>query len=646
MKKIVLFFLFNTFFLVGQNRKIDSLNQVLKATKNDSIKVGVYNQLTWIYIFNDKKKALEILNTTENIALKTNQKYGYNTFLNNKGVFYDVNGMSDSAKTYFQKAVYYSIKNNYPVQEQYSYNNLGMYAWNKGQFKEALNFFFRALKLSEKNSKKDNSIKVDATLNNIGLIYQEMELFKKAIPYHQKALKIRSQRKFSQGEASSYNNLGICFKQLNNISEAQKYFENGIKKSNEAQDKVLYFNNLLGLAQIFAIKNNNQKALSLLLESYYRNNKIPFNSNDKIKVASEIASLYLKLKQYQKAIDFGEISVNLINAEPEKEVNEVSVYKILAKAHFNASNLDKGNYYNNLFYEKTSLKFKESTAKALQELETKYETETKELALVQAKNENLINENKIRSKNYLLFSVVGFAFLLALIGYFVYKQQRLKNRQMVKENQLKQALIEIENQNNLQEQRLEISKDLHDNIGSQLTFIISSLDNLKYFDFKQDKLYGKFDNISNFTRNTITDLRDTIWAMNQEEITFEDLQTRITNFIEAAKTSLLGITFEFNYPNNLQTIIFNSKKGIDVYRIIQEAVNNAIKHANATKIEVRFEQLQNAIEVSVLDNGSGFDMESIKLGNGLNSMKLRAKDIPSQLEIQSLDQGTKVSFII
>ena len=70
---------------------------------------------------------------------------------------------------------------------------------------------------------------------------------------------------------------------------------------------------------------------------------------------------------------------------------------------------------------------------------------------------------------------------------------------------MKQALILIENQNNLQEQRLSISKDLHDNIGAQLTFIISSLDNLKYFDFTQDKLYAKFDAIGTFTRATITD---------------------------------------------------------------------------------------------------------------------------------------------
>ena len=54
-------------------------------------------------LYDDKEKAIETLKTTEKYALKTNQKFGYNTFLNNKGIFFDINGFSDSAKIYFEK---------------------------------------------------------------------------------------------------------------------------------------------------------------------------------------------------------------------------------------------------------------------------------------------------------------------------------------------------------------------------------------------------------------------------------------------------------------------------------------------------------------------------------------------------------------
>ena len=95
---------------------------------------------------------------------------------------------------------------------------------------------------------------------------------------------------------------------------------------------------------------------------------------------------------------------------------------------------------------------------------------------------------------------------------------------------------QIELQNKLHEQRLAISRDLHDNIGAQLTFIISSVDSLKYaFADGNPKLEDKLNNISSFTKETIYELRDTIWAMNKEEITIEDLKTRISNFIEIGR---------------------------------------------------------------------------------------------------------------
>ena len=641
MKKIVFLILFCSFLLSAQNNKIDSLNQVIKSTKNDSVKVDTYNKLTWKYIFNDKEKALEILNTTEKYALRTNQKYGYNTFLNNKGIFFDVNGFSDSAKVYFEKSVAYSIKNKFPIQEQYSYNNLGMFNWNKGRFQEALNCFFKALKLAEKNQINDNSIKIDATLNNIGLIYQEMELFEKAIPYHQKALKIRFERKYTQGEASSYNNLGICYKELNKIKEAKTSFENGIQKSNEAQDKTEYYHNLQGLAQIYAIENNAQKALELFLESYNRPSEIPFNSTTKVKVTSEIAELYMKLNQTQKAIEFGKICVSEINKEPENEVYEVNIYKTLAQAYFKNGNNINGNFYNELFYEKTSQKFKESSAKALQELETKYEIEKKELELVQAKNENIIKETKIKKKNYLIYGAFGLAFLLGLIGFLVFKQLKLKNTQLIKENELRQALSKIETQNKLQEQRLEISRELHDNIGSQLTFIISSIDNLKFFDLTKEDFNKKYDSISGFTRKTITELRDSIWAMNKEEITFEDLKSRTANFIENAKVSLQGIQFEFIYPKEHDRIKLDSKTGITIYRIIQESVNNAIKHSNASSITVSFEEEISKIILKISDNGKGFNSKEIVNGNGLNSLEKRVKEINASIEFTN-QNGTQV----
>lgn len=641
MKKLsLLLFLFSSF-TYAQKDKIDSLYRILKTTKSDSIKVDVYNKLAWGFLFNDKEKASELLNKTENYALKTNQKYGYNTFLNSKGIFYDVNGEADSALIYFNKSLLYSQKNKFPTQEQYTYNNLGMYAWNKGEYKSALTSFFKALKLAESNYLQDTTVKIDATLNNIGLIYQEMELYEKAIPYHQRALKIRTAKKRAQGEAASFNNLGICFKHLGDIQKAKTYFQKGIKKANEVQDMVLYYNNLQGLAGVYATENQNQKSLDLYLESYNRPSNIPYNSNAKVKTLGSISTLYYNLNQPVKSIEYGELGIQEIAKQDPSEVYEVGIYKTLSTAYFMIGNSDKGNHYSQLFYDKTIQRFKESSAKSLQELEVKYESEMNELALVKAKNENLIKASSLRQKNQIIFGAFGLAFLLGLIGFLVFKQQKLKNNQLAKENDLRQALTKIETQNKLQNQRLEISRELHDNIGSQLTFIISSIDNLKFYNLTKEGLNDKYDKISGFTRGTINELRDSIWAMNKEEITFEDLKYRTANFIENANISMQGIDFKFTYPQDTSEIGLNSKTGIYIYRIIQEAVNNAIKHAGASEVFVHIEKDNEIILVHVKDNGQGFYFELVEKNNGIISMQNRAKEIDAKIEFRN-NNGTEV----
>lgn len=637
---IVALLLFNTAF--AQSNKVDILYQLINTTQSDSIKVDAYNKLTWQYIFSDKLKARAYLDTTESLAQSTRQGFGYNTFLNNKGIFYDVNGNSDSAAYFFKKSLQYSIDNNYPIQEKNSLNNLGMFAWNKGRNTEALDYFFRAMALSEGKLKNNPLANSDANLNNIGLVYQDMQLYEKAIPYHQKALQIRLEKNNVQGQSSSYLNLGLCFENLEKYKEAQKSFEKALEKSKEVNDKILYYQSIQGLAQILCINNKNQEALKLYLESHNRPSEIPYNFNAKIHTTSSIAELYMRLGNAPKAIEYGKICEEEIEKNKEDDVFEVNVYKTLAQAFYKLGNVAQGANYNDKFFLATTKKFSNTTATALQELETKYETQKKEIALQKQKAELYKRELKIKKKNTLIYATLGLLLLLATVGFFIYKQLKLKNAQLSKENELRQALTKIEHQNNLHDQRLAISKDLHDNIGSQLTFIISSIDNLKYFEFTKDKLYHKFDTIGGFTRDTITDLRDTIWAMNKEEITFEDLKTRTTNFIESAKTSLLGIDFSFNYPENLNDVVLNSKLGIDVYRIIQEAVNNAVKHAQSHSITVNFVRHNNDFEVSIVDRGKGINRADASNGNGLHTMQQRAEKMNAFFEINSTENGTAV----
>ena len=86
---------------------------------------------------------------------------------------------------------------------------------------------------------------------------------------------------------------------------------------------------------------------------------------------------------------------------------------------------------------------------------------------------------------------------------------------------------------------------------------------------------------------------------------------------------------------------------MNMYRIIQEAVNNAIKYASASKVQVSVEETDEYFQISILDDGKGFDRESVPLGNGLNNMAKRARDIGAELSVASeKGKGTTLNLRI
>jgi signal transduction histidine kinase len=163
------------------------------------------------------------------------------------------------------------------------------------------------------------------------------------------------------------------------------------------------------------------------------------------------------------------------------------------------------------------------------------------------------------------------------------------------------------------------------------------------FDITNDKLDKKLSSISNFTQATIIELRDTIWAMNNSEIGFEDLISRIYNFIENAKIATENIAFSFHIEEGLNHKKLTSVEGMNCYRTLQEAINNALKYANASQISIEINAVLSKTKIIIKDNGVGFNPETVAKGNGLKNMQKRMKSIDGNLEIHSnTTSGTTV----
>jgi signal transduction histidine kinase len=196
-------------------------------------------------------------------------------------------------------------------------------------------------------------------------------------------------------------------------------------------------------------------------------------------------------------------------------------------------------------------------------------------------------------------------------------------------------------------ERERISRDLHDNIGAYANAVLYNTELLQ----QQDDTEKKNDIISDLhfaSKDIITSLRETVWALKKDNYSAADCLIRIRNFIQPFTRYYHHIIFkvEGEAPPNL---ILQHDKALHLVRIVQEAVSNAIKHAGAKNISILSEVGNECWKLSVTDDGKGFDVEEkkqLQSGNGLGNMEERAASAGVVFSIESKEnQGTVVTII-
>ncbi|MCW5520017.1 sensor histidine kinase [Aureitalea sp. L0-47] len=621
---------------------IDSLRNVAGDQTGIEL-VKTFNELSWHYKNRDLDSADYFANNAIIEAEKLKDDRSIASAFNSKASVFEARGVLDSAKLYHERGLELKIAIQDSLGMADSFNNLGIIYDEKGDYSEAISHYFQALEIYEEKATEFD--KVPMVLVNIGIVYKKQKEFDKVLEYYERALEIYRENDSDFGITITTGNIGSVLLNLKEFEESIRYSEEAMQGyKNLGYDRYVPYM-LINMAVARDSLSDYTKAKQLYDQSvslFEQDNNLYELSNARIGLGS------LMTKQ-------GDVSggITVLNeALQMAEANGFMEFRVKALKELSKAEAQRGNYraahdFSSRYARGIDSLFSKEKTEAIVEMEAKYETEKKEKEIMTQRAELAEKELEVKRKNNMIFGGFGLAFVLALIGYLLYQQQKLKNRQLRKEGELKAALAKIETQNQLQEQRLRISRDLHDNIGAQLTFIISSLDNLKYgFKNMSEGLESRLQGISGFTSQTIYELRDTIWAMNKNGISLEDLQARITNFIDKAQWANKDTSFQFFISEGLQKDeTFTSTKGMNIYRIIQEGVNNAMKYSEANEINVRIDAEDSNCTVLIEDNGIGFNMNDIETGNGLNNMKKRASDIGGVLEIKSKDkEGTRLQL--
>jgi signal transduction histidine kinase/ligand-binding sensor domain-containing protein len=217
---------------------------------------------------------------------------------------------------------------------------------------------------------------------------------------------------------------------------------------------------------------------------------------------------------------------------------------------------------------------------------------------------------------------------------------------------LQRQLQKLEIANSLQSERERISRELHDNVGSQLTYIISRIDNTtRKAEFIQfaNEVKTNLENIGLFARSTMQQLRESIWAMNKDSFSLEEFETKLRDYMSKYIDAESGMTWNITL-NQKRKAVLSPAIVINLFRIIQEAVQNCIKHSKANSINIYLKTNKNELIVTIKDNGTGIVIKEnlqTEAHYGLQNMQKRASEMNGQIAIDSREGlGTTINFIM
>lgn len=215
----------------------------------------------------------------------------------------------------------------------------------------------------------------------------------------------------------------------------------------------------------------------------------------------------------------------------------------------------------------------------------------------------------------------------------------------ISQRRLRKQLEELKLQEEIRNEKERISRDLHDNVGAQLTYVISSLDNLSYTLHRKntaEQESQRLEQLGEFARGTMNQLRESIWAMNSEQISLSELTGKWKQHLsQLSETKALS----GRVTRTGDDVIIKPTVAIEIHRIVQEAISNAFRHSGGDSIEINVHNDAETLTIMVSDNGKGIPPSPEKPGHyGLQNMKKRASHIHADLEITSAEKGAQITL--
>lgn len=601
-------------------KKIDSLKQVLKSAHTDKVRTKACIKL-----------CIEF--------------QGFNT---------------DSCIYYGNKTIESAKKSNEPIEIAAAYNNIGKSYDHFGNNEKALANFLLSIKEGEKDKTGVGMMVCAVNYQDIANKYDGLNDIKSAFEFRKKGLSLvrkvknnqrlinEAREKFSEPEfmkeieASLSISLGQSYRSLNNSDSAIYCFELSVNLFDEigmTDGKMISISNI---ADIYKAKKEYDKALKnyQMILDYGRKNKgyeFVFISGP----LTSMAEMYIEQGKYDKSIESLNEALSYIRTNTHPSYIQIC-YDLLARAYRKKKDFEKAFLYKDSLYTIKDSIAKTQNDKNTTEMKVKFSTSEKEKQLKLSEQETeLIKLESDKQKTY-TYAFAGGLILVLLLSLALWRNANNKRKaeKLLGEKQQITAMLEGQ-----EAERRRIASDLHDRLGSMLATVKlyfnsveGNINQLKQENKEQyEKANSLLDEACDEVRKISHDLASDVLVKMGLVPALNELKENISK----SKQINMNV-FAYGLKERL-----SPETEVALYRIVQELTGNALKHSKAKNLTVQLNKIENNLNLMVEDDGIGFNSELAlkKEGMGLKNLQERVNKLNGKFNIDS-HEGKGATIII